>query len=143
MIERWVAAHPRFHFHLTPTGACWLNLVERWFGELTARKIKRGAHRSVRELNADIRDWIDRWNENPKPYMWTKTAEQILETIAGILQTNHRLRTLVGATNFTLLLREPRERRDHVVAVDRVLLGCLDNRLLTRLDWTTFSASIR
>ena len=60
-----------------------MNLVERWFGELTARKIKRGAHRSVRELNADIRDWLEPWNENPKPYVWTKTADQILETIAA------------------------------------------------------------
>jgi transposase len=83
MIKRWVAAHPRFHFHFTPTGASWLNLVERWFGELTARKIKRGAHRSVRELNADIRDWLETWNENPKPYVWAKTADQILETIAA------------------------------------------------------------
>ena len=82
MIKRWVAAHPRFHFHFTPTGASWLNLVERWFGELTARKLKRGVHRSVRELNADIRDWLEHWNENPKPYVWTKTADQILEAVA-------------------------------------------------------------
>ncbi|MGO9971342.1 MAG: IS630 family transposase [Solirubrobacteraceae bacterium] len=86
MIKRWIVAHPRFHFHFTPTGASWLNLVERWFGELTARKIKRGAHRSVRELNADIRDWLEHWNENPKPYVWTKTADQILETIANYCQ---------------------------------------------------------
>ena len=82
-IRRWLAAHPRFHLHFTPTGASWLNLVERWFGELTARKLRRGAHRSVKELNADIRAWIEHWNENPKPYMWTKTAEQILETLAA------------------------------------------------------------
>jgi len=83
MIKRWVAAHPRFHFHFTPTGASWLNLVERWFCELTARKLKRGVHRSVRELNADIRDWLEHWNENPKPYVWTKTADQILEAVAA------------------------------------------------------------
>ena len=74
--------HP-FHFHFTPTGASWLNLVERWFGELTARKLKRGVHRSVRELNADIRDWLEHWNENPKPYVWTKTSDQILEAVAA------------------------------------------------------------
>jgi transposase len=82
-IRRWLAAHPRFVVHFTPTGASWLNLVERWFGELTERKLRRGAHRSVRELNKDIRAWIETWNENPKPYVWTKTAEQILETLAA------------------------------------------------------------
>ena len=81
-IKRWLAAHPRFVLHFTPTGSSWCNLVERWFGELTARKIKRGAHRSVRELNADIRDWVEHWNENPKPYVWVKTADQILDAIA-------------------------------------------------------------
>jgi transposase len=82
-IKRWLTAHPRFHLHFTPTGASWLNLVERWFAELTARKLRRGAHRSVRELNADIRDWLEHWNENPRPYVWTKTAEQILDTLAA------------------------------------------------------------
>ena len=57
-IKRWLAAHPRFHLHFTPTGASWMNLVERWFGELTSRKLRRGTHRSVRELNKDIRDWV-------------------------------------------------------------------------------------
>ena len=85
-IRRWLAAHPRFHLHFTPTGGSWLNLVERWFGELTARKLRRGTHRSVKELNADIRTWIEHWNENPKPYVWTKTAEQILETLAAYCQ---------------------------------------------------------
>ena len=82
-IKRWLAAHPRFHLHFTPTGASWLNLVERWFGELTSRKLRRGTHRSVRELNQDIRDWMKHWNENPRPYVWTKTAEQILDTLAA------------------------------------------------------------
>ena len=81
-IKRWLAAHPRFHLHFTPTSSSWLNLVERWFGELTNKLLKRGAHRSVRALNADIRAWIATWNENPKPFVWTKTAEQILESIA-------------------------------------------------------------
>jgi transposase len=80
-IQRWLAAHPRFVLHFTPTSSSWLNLVERWFGELTSKLLKRGTHRSVRDLNADIRAWIDTWNENPRPYVWTKTADQILDSI--------------------------------------------------------------
>jgi transposase len=82
VIKRWLVAHPRFVLHFTPTSASWLNLVERWFGELTTKKLQRGTHRSVRELNADIRAWIQTWNDNPRPYVWTKTAEQILDSIA-------------------------------------------------------------
>ena len=81
-IKRWLAAHPRFHLHFTPTSSSWLNLVERWFSELTTKNLRRGTHRTVRELNADIRAWISTWNENPRPYIWTKTADQILESIA-------------------------------------------------------------
>ena len=81
-IQRWLAAHPRFVVHFTPTSSSWLNLVERWFAELTTKKLRRGAHRSVRQLNADIHAWIDTWNDNPKPFVWTKTADQILDSIA-------------------------------------------------------------
>jgi transposase len=81
-IQNWLAAHPRFVLHFTPTSSSWLNLVERWFAELTSKKLRRGAHRSVRELNADIRAWIETWNDDPKPFVWTKTADQILESIA-------------------------------------------------------------
>jgi transposase len=81
-IQRWLIAHPRFVLHFTPTSSSWLNLVERWFAELTTKKLRRGAHRSVRELNADIRAWMKTWNDDPKPYVWTKTADQILESIA-------------------------------------------------------------
>jgi len=81
-IKNWLVAHPRFVLHFTPTSSSWLNLVERWFSELTTKKLQRGAHRSVRALNADIRTWIDTWNDNPRPYVWTKTADQILESIA-------------------------------------------------------------
>ena len=92
-VRRWLAAHPRFHLHFTPTSSSWINLVERWFGELTTKLLRRGAHRSVRALNTDIRQWIDTWNENPRPYVWTKTAEQILDTISHycqrINQTGH------------------------------------------------------
>jgi transposase len=86
-IKRWLAAHPRFHLHFTPTGASWVNLVERFFAELTARKLRRGAHRSVKQLNADIEQWIDTWNENPKPYVWVKTADEILAKLAGYCNT--------------------------------------------------------
>jgi transposase len=81
-IQRWLASHPRFVLHFTPTSSSWLNLVERWFAELTTKKLRRGAHRSVRALNADIRAWIKTWNDNPRPFLWTKTADQILESIA-------------------------------------------------------------
>ena len=81
-IQRWLVAHPRFVLHFTPTSSSWLNLVERWFAELTSKKLRRGAHRSVRELNADIRAWIDTWNHNPRPFVCTKTADQILDPIA-------------------------------------------------------------
>ena len=81
-VQRWLTAHPRFAVHFTPTSASWLNLVERWFAELTTKKLRRGTHTSVRQLNADIRAWIDTWNDNPRPYVWTKTADQILESIA-------------------------------------------------------------
>jgi transposase len=81
-VKRWLLAHPRFVLHFTPTSSSWLNLVERWFGELTTKKLQRGTHRSVRALNADIRDWITTWNDNPRPYIWTKTAHQILDSIA-------------------------------------------------------------
>ena len=81
-IQRWLAAHPRFVLHFTPTSSSWLNLVERWFSELTNKKLKRGTHRSVHQLNADIRAWIDTWNDHPRPFVWTKTADEILDSIA-------------------------------------------------------------
>jgi transposase len=85
-IQRWLAAHPRFVVHFTPTSSSWLNLVERWFAELTNKLLRRGAHRSVRQLNAEIRNWIDTWNAAPKPFVWTKTADEILESIARYCQ---------------------------------------------------------
>jgi transposase len=81
-VQRWLVAHPRFVLHFTPTSSSWLNLVERWFGELTTKKLRRGTHHNVRDLNADIRAWIKTWNDNPKPYVWTKTADQILDSIS-------------------------------------------------------------
>jgi transposase len=86
-IKKWLLAHPRFVLHFTPTSSSWMNLVERCFGELTNKKIRRGAHRSVRALNADIRAWIKTCNDDPKPYVWTKTADQILESITRYCTT--------------------------------------------------------
>jgi transposase len=85
-IRRWLVRHPRFHLHFTPTSSSWLNLVERLFAELTTRLLRRGVHRSVAELEADIRAWIDHWNDDPKPYVWTKTAEEILDSIGAYCQ---------------------------------------------------------
>jgi transposase len=81
-IRAWLARHPRFHMHFTPTGSSWINQVERWFGYLTQQKIRRGAHKSVQSLEADIRAWIADWNSNPRPFVWTKTAEEILDSLA-------------------------------------------------------------
>jgi transposase len=81
LIKRWLQAHPRFVLHFTPTSSSWLNLVERWFAELTTKKLRRSAHTSVPALNKDIRGWIETWNENPQPFVWTKTADQILDSI--------------------------------------------------------------
>jgi transposase len=82
-VKDWLIRHPRFYLHFTPTGSSWLNLVERWFAELTNRKLRRSAHRSVTELETDIRKWINEWNKDPRPFVWTKTADEILETLAS------------------------------------------------------------
>ncbi len=82
-VQRWLLRHRRFHLHFTPTYGSWMNLVERWFSALTTKKLQRSAHRSTKELAADIRAWVETWNENPKPFVWHKTAEQILERLAG------------------------------------------------------------
>jgi transposase len=85
-IHRWLLRHPRFTIHFTPTYSSWLNLVERWFAELTERWLRRGSHRSTKELVASIRTWITDWNEDPKPFVWHKTADQILDTLATYCQ---------------------------------------------------------
>jgi transposase len=82
-IKTWLAAHPRFTLHFTPTSGSWLNLVERWFGELTTRKLRRSTHHSVKELETDVEAWIEAWNEDPKPFVWTKTADEILDNLAN------------------------------------------------------------
>jgi DDE superfamily endonuclease len=82
---RWLARHPRFHVHFTPTGSSWVNQVERWFGLLTDKLIRRGVHTSVQALENDIKDWIATWNDNPRPFTWTKTADEILSSLADYL----------------------------------------------------------
>ena len=82
-VQAWLLRHPRFHFHFTPTYGSWMNMVERWFSALTTKKLQRSAHRNVKELAADIRQWVKTWNENPTPFVWHKTAEEILERLAG------------------------------------------------------------
>ncbi|MGW2370674.1 IS630 family transposase [Streptomyces sp. NPDC001667] len=84
-IKEWLGKHPRFHVHFTPTGSSWMNQVERWFGLLTDKLIRRGVHTSVKALESDIRAWIAQWNEDPKPFTWTKTADEILHSPADYL----------------------------------------------------------
>jgi transposase len=85
-IQAWLARRPRFTIHFTPTGSSWINQVERWFGYLTDQLLRRGVHKSVQALEADISNWIEHWNQNPRPFAWTKTAEEILESLARYLE---------------------------------------------------------
>jgi transposase len=81
-IRDWLARHPRFRMHFTPTGSSWINQVERWFGYLTDQMIRRGVHKSVQALEKDVRAWIETWNADPRPFIWKKTAEEILDSLA-------------------------------------------------------------
>jgi len=83
LIKNWLAKRPRFQVHFTPTSASWLNLVERWFALLTERQLRRGVHRSTKELKAAIDSFIQHHNEDPKPFVWHKTADQILDSVAA------------------------------------------------------------
>jgi transposase len=85
-MQRWLASHPRFHVHFAPTSSSWLNQVERFIAELTTKLLQRGVHTSVHALEADIRAWIETWNQDPKPFVWTKTAEEILNSLARYCQ---------------------------------------------------------
>lgn len=89
LIRAWLAKRPRFHVHFTPTYGSWMNLIERWFGELTTKQIRRGAHRSVSELERAIWEFIEVRNEDPKPFVWTKSADEILGSIARFAQRTH------------------------------------------------------
>jgi len=81
-IRRWFAKRPRYHLHFTPTGASWINLVERWFAALTEKQLRRGVYRSTRELESAIKQYLKIHNEEPRPFIWTKTADEILSTLA-------------------------------------------------------------
>ena len=85
-IQRWLKRHRRFTMHYTPTYSSWLNQVERWFSELTTKKLRRSTHRSVAELRRDIHNWVEHWNANPRPFIWRKTAADILDNLASYLQ---------------------------------------------------------
>jgi transposase len=85
-IDRWLRRHPRFELHFTPTSSSWLNLVERWFAELTNKKLRRSAHRTIKDLADDILAWAETWNDNPRPFVWRKTADQILQNLARYCQ---------------------------------------------------------
>ena len=83
-VQRWFERHPRFHAHFIPTSSSWFNLVERFFREITERRIRRGIFRSVRELTQAIYNYLNHYNEYPKPFVWTKTADQILSKLAPL-----------------------------------------------------------
>jgi transposase len=89
-VQRWLLRHHRFHMHFTPTYGSWMNLVERWFSALTTKKLQRSAHSSTKALSADIIAWVSEWNKNPKPFVWHKTAEEILERLAGYCSAINR-----------------------------------------------------
>ena len=86
LIGNWLAKRPRFHVHFTPTSASWINLVERWFATLTEKQIRRGVHRSVHELESAIKSYLQISNSAPKPFIWTKTADEILASVARFCQ---------------------------------------------------------
>jgi transposase len=85
-VKTWLGNHPRFHMHFTPTYSSWINQVERLFAEVTRDLLQRSDHRSVQALEADLRNWVTGWNENPKPFIWTKTAEEILTSLGRLLK---------------------------------------------------------
>lgn len=80
-VQAWLAKHPRFHMHFVPTSSSWLNLVERWFRDLTGKRLRRGSFTSVAQLIAAIEAYIALSNSDPKPYKWTKTAAEIIEKV--------------------------------------------------------------
>ena len=89
-VKRWLARRPRFHLHFTPTGSSWLNLVERWFGELTGKRIRRGTFSSVHDLKKAISEFVATYHANPRPFVWTAQADDILRKVA---KTRHLLET--------------------------------------------------
>jgi len=91
-VQKWLVRHPRFHFHFIPTSSSWLNLVERWFAEITNKRIRRGVFKSVPELEQAIYEYIKNHNQNPKPFIWTKKADEIIAKVNRckvVLETLH------------------------------------------------------
>jgi transposase len=86
VVKNWLARRPRYHVHFTPTSASWINQVERWFAELTRKQIRRDVHTSTKQLEKDVRAFIERHNENPKPHRWTKFADEILASVKRFCQ---------------------------------------------------------
>lgn len=109
-VKRWLLRNPRFHLHFVPTYSSWLNLVERFFGLLTERALKRGSHTSVSELKRAIQEYIDAHNEEGKPFVWTKTADQILDSVKRFGQRT--LQVHGNATDDAGLVEEPKDPRD-------------------------------
>jgi transposase len=96
-IRNWFAKRPRFHVHFTPTYGSWISLIERFFAALTNQQLRRGSHRSVRELIEAIHEYLEVHNEDPKPYKWTKTADEILASIARFAQRTSDAQTLANS----------------------------------------------
>ena len=85
-VKRWLKAHPRFHLHFTPTSASWLNMIGRFFAEITRKRIRCGAFSSVAELKSAIMEYLENYNADPKPFVWTKSAGEILEKVTRAKQ---------------------------------------------------------
>jgi LuxR family transcriptional regulator, maltose regulon positive regulatory protein len=135
-IQDWLARHPRFRLDFTPTGSSWINQVERWFGYLTDQRIRRGMHKSVQALEADIRDWIENWNKNPRPFTWTKAAEEILDSQAMyIARISGAGQEREGARIATPTLGVRRRYQGRPLSVARSTLRLIDRGdLLAALD---------
>ena len=92
-VKRWLIRHSRFHLHFTPTHASWLNMVESWFSLLSRRVLRRGVHRSTLALERAIRDFLDVHNEGPRPFVWTKNADEVLANLQAYLSQAQRVRS--------------------------------------------------
>lgn len=108
LVKKWFLKRPRYHIHFTPTYSSWLNQIERWFAILTLRAIKRGSHRSTRELESDIRRFIESYNEDPKPFQWVKPADEILASVARFAQ---RTRSLVESDHISIEVTDSGDQR--------------------------------
>jgi transposase len=120
-IARWLQAHPRFHLHFTPTSSSWLNQVERWFALLTDKQLRRGVHKSRHALEKDIRTWLVNCNENPRPFAWTKTADEIFDRLNSYLQRIPGAGHCIARRNQNQDrgIERPLERRDRFLVAAR------------------------